>query len=322
MHIVFSAIALVSLSALGQCLPTLSPSPAQITDWGARVCLGPDDCLLPIPVGEGSESIMPLLTDIPTPAEEASESPVPVVTTDLSISMEEVSGSDELAETEMRITTAEVSEPVRSPDNVTPTSYDGVPRAIEDTDTALPMTGGEPSATAESSVYPLQEEEPYVKPLDYRSHYHHLENQADEIEKERKRLHDKYLEDLETADRVHLQKLAAIELQSAADFDRELTKGEWPKVFDKRISPLERLHRLAVNELQNRNEGWGSRFDDMWLEWYRKLHPDVPFDTRTTPEKLIAYTKARKSGKTRSTPEIDQFENAFADAFLQWYRDN
>lgn len=171
-------------------------------------------------------------------------------------------------------------------------------------------------------TWPSSLREDCKKPQNAQEYYSRLEARFQSIAREGSLVLESNLAGIKAAQNLEEQKLAAINAQAAADFDRELTVDEWPKAFLKNLSPLEKLHRLAVTELHCRDDDRASRIGEKWLSWYRNWNSDLPYDTRTTAEKLVAYTRARKSGKIPSNPEIEEFEKQFFDMFSRWYRDN
>lgn len=160
----------------------------------------------------------------------------------------------------------------------------------------------------------------YPKPRNSQEYYSILEAKYHSIAQEGSSIYESNVAEIAAAEKMQRDKLAAIDAQADADYDRELTRDQWPRAAHRNLAPLELLHRLAITELHCRDHRHASRLGEMWLSWYPGPNPALPFDTRTTSERLVAYTKARKSGKIPSSPDIIMFEQRLADAYNSWFR--
>lgn len=147
-----------------------------------------------------------------------------------------------------------------------------------------------------------------------------LEEQAQAIAQERAAIIAKSLAEIEAEEKEKREILEAINAQADADFYREKIKDEHFDVFSTSITPSEMLYRFAVTNINRRDEDEELWPTHMWYKWHLKNFPQLPRDTRSMSEKLLAYAMARKAEEIPHTPEVLQFEDLFADALRGWFK--
>lgn len=92
---------------------------------------------------------------------------------------------------------------------------------------------------------------------------------------------------------------------------RELYQNDYPNVNEYCITPLERLHRLAILAIKPLATADMLDWAAVWRSWWRRQVGVPCFEYRGAADELLAYTLDRRAQALKETFHIHLFESAF-----------
>lgn len=100
----------------------------------------------------------------------------------------------------------------------------------------------------------------------------------------------------------------AMELAAQATATVRLTSNIHPNIYEASISPLERLHRLAIRAIKPMPPQPLVDLITVWQTWWDVDNPRIRFDERSVAERFYAYVTERQLGYIATTDDIQEFE--------------
>lgn len=97
-------------------------------------------------------------------------------------------------------------------------------------------------------------------------------------------------------------------LRYFAEETRRLNIDKYPDLYDPEISPLECLTRLAILASKPSATAEQITFVDEWADWWDYTHANIPHDSRSNADRLLAYTIERKTQYLKPTLNAAVYE--------------